>query len=305
MTTEYTPKWPPFTYGGVENPALDHAGVVVIPIPYDSTASYRQGSRMGPESIIDASRYMELFDIETGWSPVEIGIHTLSGVEPSRGSPEETISRIRRTVGEVLSLSKFPVLLGGEHTVSLGGVQAAGEFAEKLGVVVLDAHCDLRDEYEGTKFSHACTNRRISEIADSLVVAGTRSCSEEEGELIQNEKLDFFHWTEGNREKGLENLQRALDFITDIGGTWYLSIDLDVFSPAEMPGVSTPEPSGPLYDEVLPFLRELARGVNLIGMDVVELTPIEGDVRSQFMASKLVYKVLAYAFGCRDRSPTC
>ena len=296
MIPEYAPKWPPFTSGGMVNPPIDEARVVVIPAPYDPTASYRPGSRRGPESIIDASRYMELFDLETKWSPVEMGIHTMTGVEPSRGDPRETLGRIRLTVGEVLSLGKFPVLLGGEHTVSLGGVEAALEHAEDLGVIVLDAHCDLRDEYEGTKLSHACTNRRISELTSDLVVAGVRSCSDEEWELISGENLGFHIWTEGDRKTAMENLDAALKAVLDRGGNWYLSIDLDFFSPAEMPGVSTPEPSGPLYDDVLPILKKLARGVNLIGMDVVELTPIDGDVRSQFMAAKLIYKVLAYAF---------
>ena len=303
MTLEYTPRWPHFTFGGTPNPDLEDSRVVIIPAPYDSTASYRPGSRMGPEAIIDASRNMELFDIEMGSSPIEIGIHTMTGVEPSRGSPEETIRRIRNVVGEVLSGGKFPVLLGGEHTVSLGGVGAAAGYADELGVLVLDAHCDMRDEYEGSRYSHACTNRRVNEMVNNMVVAGIRSCSHEEWELIQREELKFFQWSEGDRESGLRNLETALDTAIEIGGEWYLSIDLDVFSPSEMPGVSTPEPSGPLYDDILPFLKKFIRRVNLVGMDVVELTPIEGDVRSQFMAAKLIYKILAYTFCSRERSP--
>jgi len=303
MKLEYTPRWPHFTFGGAPNPDLEDSSVAIVPVPYDSTASYRPGSRMGPEAIIDASRNMELFDMETGSSPIEVGIHTMTGVEPSRGSPEETIRRIRNVVDEVLSDGKFPVLLGGEHTVSLGGVGAAVGHAGELGVLVLDAHCDMRDEYEGSRYSHACTNRRISEMVKNMVVAGVRSCSHEEWELIQRDNLNFYQWPEGNREKGLRNMQAALDLVIETGGNWYLSIDLDVLSPSEMPGVSTPEPSGPLYDDLLPFLKKFIRRVNLIGMDVVELTPVEGDVRSQFMATKLIYKILAYAFGSQERSP--
>ena len=296
--TAYVPRWPPFTFGGVENPSIKESKVVIIPVPFDSTQSYRPGSRNGPESIIDASRYMELFDHETGFSPCDIGIHTMRGIEPARGSVEDSIDRIRQVVSEVLCDGKFPVLLGGEHTITIGAVSAAAHVWKDLRVLVLDAHCDLRNEYEGSKYSHACTNRRVSEMVGRHIVAGIRSCSEEEWEMIEARNLSFYFWKEGDRKNSLLNLGRAFNrALENPDQPLYLSIDLDVFNPSELPAVGTPEPSGPSYDDLLPFIRTLARKANLVGMDLVELTPIPNDDRSQFLAAKLVYKIIGYHFG--------
>ncbi len=296
MTIAYVPKWPPFTFGGIENPSFDQARVVLIPVPFDSTSSYRPGARKGPEAIIDASRYMELYDHETGWSPMEIGIHTMAGVDPSRGSVEETIERVKSVAGEVLAAGKLPIVLGGEHSISIGAVAAAAEMYEDLQVVTLDAHADMRNEYEGSRYSHACSTRRISELVKNLSIYGTRSCSEEEWELIRGEGPSFHFWREGDPRGSAEEMIRSLRELAGRGRPLYLSIDLDVLNPSEMPAVGTPEPSGPSYDELIPALRILAQ-MKPVGLDVVEFTPIPGDDRSQFTAAKMIYKILAYMYG--------
>lgn len=292
----YIPRYPPFTYGGTENPRLEEASIVIIPVPFDSTASYRPGSRDGPESIIDASRYMELFDHETGWSPCAAGIHTMAGVEPCRGSVEQTLERVKEVVGEVFATEKFPVLLGGEHSLTIGAVSAAAAIWRDLHVVSLDAHCDLRDEYEGSRHSHACAMRRVLEVARKVTGFGMRSCSEEEWDLIREKGYDFHFWKEGDREASLKSLSAAADAVVRSRSPIYLTVDLDVLNPAELPAVGTPEPSGPSFDDILPLIRTIAGKRNLVGMDVVELAPIAGDNRSEFLAARLLYKVIAYHF---------
>jgi len=292
----YIPRYPPFTYGGTDNPQFDEAAIVIIPVPFDSTASYRSGSRDGPDSIIDASRYMELFDHETGWSPCSAGIHTMAGVEPCRGSVEETLGRVKEAVREVFEARKFPVLLGGEHSLAIGAVSAAAGIWKDLHVVSLDAHCDLRDEYEGSKHSHACTMRRVLEHAQKVTGFGMRSCSEEEWDLLREKDHGFHFWVEGDREASMRSLEAAADEVSRTRSPVYLSIDLDVFNPAELPAVGTPEPSGPSFDDLLPLIRTIAGKRNLVGMDMVELTPIAGDNRSEFLAARLLYKVIAYHF---------
>ncbi len=292
----YIPRYPPFTFGGLDNPTLEESRIVIIPVPFDSTASYRSGTRDGPESIIDASRYMELFDRETGWSPCEAGIHTAPGLEPSRGSVEQTLVRVRDAVTEVLAAGKFPVLLGGEHSITIGAVNAAADIWKDLHVVTLDAHCDLREEYEGSRHSHACTMRRVLDVARKVTGFGMRSCSEEEWDLIKEKGYEFYFWSEGDRTLSLRSLRKAIRAISRIGSPIYLTVDLDVLNPAELPAVGTPEPSGPSFDDILPLIRTIARRENLVGADLVELAPIAGETRSEFLAARLLYKIIAYRF---------
>lgn len=296
MTVQYVPKWPPFTFGGIENPSLEEARVAMVPVPFDSTSSYRSGARKGPEAIIDASRYMELFDHEMVWSPVEVGIHTMTGVEPSRGDVKETIARVKLTAGEILKAGKLPVVLGGEHSISIGAVGAAAEIWKDLEVIILDAHADMRDEYEGSRFSHACSTRRISELVDNVSVFGVRSCSEEEWELVRKGRPSVHFWREGDPGGSADEVVAGIGEIAARGKPLYLSIDLDFLNPSEMPAVGTPEPSGPSYDDLIRALRAMG-GAGLVGMDLVELAPIPGDDRSQFTAAKIIYKVLSYLYG--------
>jgi len=278
---------PPYNFGGLEPELADFkkAKVVVLPVPYDSTVCYTSGTRNGPHAIITASRQMELYDAEMGWEPAEVGIHTLDELEPSRDSPIETHRRVEKTVQEILENKKFPVVLGGEHSISIGAVKAVSKLYDNLTVLQLDAHSDLRDEFEGTKFGHSSVMRRISEICHT-VQAGIRSMSKEEAEFAKNKKLQIFPPHSSQPKRITEELKRNV----------YVTIDLDVFDPSEVPAVGTPEPGGLRWNEVLSIIKEVASKRNVVGFDVVELCPIPGETHSEFLAAKLIYKFISYIF---------
>ena len=292
-----TSRWPPFAFAGLDYPDLEEAKVIIVPVPFDSTSSYRAGSRNGPERIIEASRYMELYDRETDWSPCDVGIFTTTGIEPVRGSVELTLERVKSEVLHLLRRDKLPVLLGGDHSITIGGVAAASSVFPNLGVVVLDAHCDLRQSYEGSGFSHACTVRRILDITEKVVVLGARSCSSEELDEVRRGAVSVHFWDECDPEGSQLRMEEAVRSTTWIKSSpLYLSIDLDVLDPSQMPGVGAPEPGGMSYGGILKVLRLLCSEGNVVSLDVTELTPIPGDVRSEFAAAKIVYKFIGYRF---------
>jgi agmatinase len=293
MTESYIPKWPRFTFCGIENPPMEDSEVIMVPVPFDSTQSYRTGSRNGPESVIDASRYMELYDHQLGWSPVDVGIHTHPGVEPVRGDAERTLKRVEGVVSALLSEGKFPVVVGGEHTISVGCVSAAKRIWEDLSVICLDAHCDLRDQFEGSRFSHACTSRRILDLTPDLAILGPRSCSEEEWDFIQERGVNVSFWREGDAGYMVREIERVTETQK---GPVYLSVDLDVLNPSDLPAVGTPEPLGPSYGDMVKILKRAVEALDIVGVDFVELTPIPGDTRSQFLAAKLIYKLIGLRF---------
>lgn len=268
--------------------SYEKARFIVIPIPYDTTESYRTGSRNGPHQIIDASRYVELFDLELKQEPYEKGIFTLDEMETVRGNVTETLDRIRLSVARVLGDGKTPMLIGGEHTVTLGGVNA---LPKDTLVVVLDAHADLRDSYEGDKFSHACVMRRIIEGGRSVVEIGVRSLSQDEFKFAEEKGLTIFY-----RERLRKDLKGALNAIRRIidEKTVYLSVDVDVLDPSEAPAVSTPEPDGLSFWEAKEIIRAVCCSSQVCGVDTVEVTPIPGSVVTEFLAAKMLYKIVGY-----------
>jgi agmatinase len=279
---------PPYNFPGIEPElsSFEKAKVVVFPVPYDSTTCYRSGTRNGPHAIITASRQMELYDEELGYEPARMGIHTLDELEPSMNSPEETVKRVERVIGEIVESKKFPLMLGGEHSISLGAARALAKKYKNMSVLQFDAHSDLRDEFEGTKFGHTSVMRRISELCDTVQV-GIRSMSKEEAEFAKKKKLKLFHVKDSLKSKFIvSSLKRDV----------YVSIDLDAFDPSEVPAVGTPEPGGLHWYDVLAILKEVASSRNVVGFDVVELCPIEGDISSDFLAARLAYKFLGYIF---------
>jgi agmatinase len=279
---------PPYNFPGVEPEltSFDKARVVVLPVPYDSTACYRSGARNGPHAIITASRQMELYDEELGYEPTRVGIHTLDELEPSMNSPEETIKRVEKAVDEIVENKKFPLMLGGEHSISLGAVRALSKTYKNMSVLQLDAHTDLRDEFEGTKFGHTSVMRRISELCDAVQV-GIRDMSLEEAEFVKKRKSKVFYARDSLKPK---------EVVSALKKDVYVTIDLDVFDPSEVPAVGTPQPGGMHWYDVLAILKEVASKRNVTGFDVVELCPIDGDISSDFLAARLAYKFLAYIF---------
>jgi agmatinase len=279
-------------FGGIEPAftAYKKAKFVVLPVPYDLTSTYQSGSRRGPAAILEASCNMELYDEELRKETYRSGIHTLPPVETDARGPAEMVDAVRRSIARVVADRKIPVMLGGEHSISLGAVQAMKELYPDISVFQLDAHADLRDTYQGTPYSHASVARRISGICP-LIQAGIRSMSVEEAKFLEDGHVR----------------SHAADFILDGGaGAWweticgdlhgdlYLTVDLDVLDPAVMPSTGTPEPGGLAWWDLLCLLRETAKRCRIRGFDVVELAPIPGMVAPDFLAAKLVYRIMGY-----------
>ncbi len=285
--------FPPRSFAAVPPEQADYAGarVVVLPVPYDSTTSARSGAREGPRAIIAASEDLELYDIGLGFEPYLCGIHTMQDVAPDTGDPERMMRRIQEIAGELLDDGKFVVTLGGEHTVSVGAVSAHAERYPNLSVLALDAHADLREEYLGTRFNHACSLRRHLERCP-VVQVGLRSASAEEAAYIRDEKLPFY-----TPEAYRELTDGAGEVVSRLTSDVYINIDIDAFDPSQVTGVGTPEPGGLFWHEVDPLLRRVAAERRIVGFDVTELAPIYGSEADAHLAAKLVYRLIGLAMG--------
>lgn len=281
-------------YGALEDEYSNfkRSKAVIIPVPYDKTTTYIHGTSKGPAAIIDASRYMERFDDELNQETFKIGIHTVDALNVENSSSEEMVSAVSAQVSELLKANKFPVVLGGEHSVSVGSVKAFKDVYPNLSVLHLDAHNDLRDELFGSKLNHGCVARRISELCP-VVQVGTRSMSKEEKDFLA---------TAAGRVKTfsvydiLESPMWKEAVASSLTDTVYISIDLDVFDPALVPATGTPEPGGIGWYEVLDLLKDIAKSRKVVGFDVVELCPMPGNVAPDFLAAKLIYRLLGYVF---------
>lgn len=276
-----------------EYSSFKKAKVVILQVPYEKTVTYLKGTAKGSAAIIDASKKMELFDEELNQETYKIGIHTMEPLAVNELEPEGMIDKVYGVTLEMLKTNKFPVLLGGEHSLSIGAVKAFKEVYPNLSVLQLDAHYDMRNEYFGSKFNHGCTGRRISEICP-LVQTGTRSLSKEEKDFLSNpvngrvktinvyDILDMPLWKDVISNSLSENV--------------YVTIDLDVFDPSLMPAVGTPEPGGIGWYETLDLLHKVSKDRKIVGFDVTELCPIKGQVASDYLAAKLIYRLLGYIF---------
>lgn len=263
---------------------------VVLPVPYDLTASYVPGARRGPSAIIEASTFMELYDEELDQETFRAGIHTLPPLDPLSTGPREMVERVEEASLLLYKQAKTLVLLGGEHSMAIGAVRAARKALSEVDVLQLDAHADLRDSYEGSPFSHACTARRILE-GGKLVQAGARSLSAEEADFVRSRKD---HLLLPSREI-LNDPRRAAESILDrLGERVYVTIDLDVLDPSVMPSVGTPEPGGIGWGVILDLLRPVFLEREVVGFDLVELCPIPGLVAPDFLAARLAYRLMGY-----------
>lgn len=281
---------PPRSFAGISPQAvpLDKAKVVILPVPYDATVEYKSGTREGPQAIIDASEYLELYDHELGRDISEAGIYTLQEVQPLLSGPEFMAERIYKIVKDLLAGDKFVVMLGGEHSLTLGMVRALHERHSKLSVLQLDAHTDLRDEYLGTKYGTASVMRRVREICP-VVHAGIRSFSLEEHRFMQEQGIEPFYAEDSS------NPDFAARVVSKLSSQVYVTIDLDVLDPSIMPAVGTPEPGGLSWQQVLGLLRAVSRRRRIVGFDVMELCPREGPTSCAYLAAKLAYKLIGYA----------
>lgn len=269
-----------------EQSALEQARAVLIPVPYDSTTSFRSGARDGPRAIIDSSASLEDYDWELDLDVSQVGIHTTAALEPHVGSPELMVRRVKEAVACYSKAGKLVGVLGGEHSITIGSVQAHLETYPDLSVLYLDAHADLRDEYMGTRWGHASGARRIHEMCP-VVLVGIRSLCQEEQDYLRQKSVPAYFWPDDN-----SYIQQV---ITHLGPDVYVSVDLDVFDPSLMAAVGTPEPGGMTWRQMISLLRALAESRRIVGFDISELAPREGPVACSYTAAKLVYKLIAYA----------
>jgi agmatinase len=270
----------------------DHpqAKVALIPAPLEITTSWQKGTKEAPTEILKVSPNLEFFDEETEIEPQEVlGFFTYPVPELPLDidmALEEISEKIRETFME----KKFPIIIGGEHTVTLGSIKTLKEFYENLKILHLDAHLDLRDEYLGCKISHATVIRRIYEMGIPILSVGVRTLCKEEYEFIK--KVNFpLLWMKDFKENRDKSLKTIEDFIKE--GNIYLSLDMDVFDPSLAPGVGTPEPGGMSWYEFLQILKLVVR-YNLVGMDIVEVKPSLGNTITEYLAAKIIFKISSY-----------
>lgn len=265
----------------------EFAEIVLLPVPYDGTSTWLKGADQGPEAIIDASGHMELYDIETASEVYRRGIFTAPPIDEKR-SPDAMVAAVHERVAGYLGRRKFVVTIGGEHSVSIGAIQAHARHYPGMCVLQLDAHADLRDTYEGSRFNHACVMARVREICP-IIQVGIRSMDVAEQANVQASTVFYAHEIVGN-PAWIE------DVISKLVSDCYVTIDLDVFDPSQMPSTGTPEPGGLLWYDVTRLLRAASRRCRIVGFDVVELCPSHAARDSDFLAAKLIYKLLSYRF---------
>jgi agmatinase len=278
----------------------ENSKIVIIPVPYDRTSTWIKGADKGPAAILEASHALENYDIETNSEAYRQGIFTDSPVlQPSSLEekvrqklhpipPSEMVKLVKRRVKMNIKGCKFPVVIGGEHSVSIGAIQAHAAYCSDMSVLQLDAHSDLRDSYHGSKYNHACVMARAQELC-TIVQAGIRSMDVSELQQMDVSKV-FFAEDMHNNEKYIPKI------VNKLSEKVYLTIDLDVFDPSIMPSTGTPEPGGLEWYYVLELMRNVFRERNVVGFDIVELCPNKNNKAPDFLAAKLIYKLLSYKF---------
>jgi len=292
--TRYTPV-PPQNFGGLpeEHSAYETSRAVIFPVPLERTTTYEHGTRNGPAAIIEASRNMELYDEELELEPYkEIGIHTLPAIDTMDGTLDEVITELFTAQLALLEDEKFPVALGGEHSLTPPLISAIAKKFKDVSVLQIDAHADQRDEYQANPASHACAMRRVVEVCPAVQV-GIRSLCVEEAQAIPHLRTKIY-WAKDIIRAPLKSWIAKV--LADLSPRVYLTIDLDGFDPSVLPATGTPEPGGLDWYQVTSLIRAVADHKKIVGMDVVELLPQPGDHASNFLAAKLVYKCLGYIF---------
>ena len=281
------------TFGGISGryASWKQASFVIIPFPVDMTSTLQGGLRHGPRALLDASANMELFDEENKIEPYRSGIFVSTEI-PVTLSGAAALKETERRVKAVSKAGKMPVLLGGEHTGSVAAVAALKKKYGQLTVLQFDAHADLRSEYLGSPFNHACVGRRIVEQGVKLVQVGVRSMSEEEDRFLKKtEDVKTFYASEVRYN--LAEVTKGI--VSSLSGNVYITVDLDVFDPAVVPSVVTPEPGGLTWFDVTDILRDVMQAdTNLVGFDVMELAPIAGMAAPDYLAARLCYRMMGW-----------
>lgn len=276
-------------YAGLSDRYCDaeKAKIVLLPVPFDITTTYQKGSDKGPEALIEASRNLEVYDIETNSEVYLKGILTDAPIRTD--SSDEMLRLTYNRAKEWIGKGKFLVTVGGEHSISYAAIKAHAEHYNKLTVLQLDAHTDLAPSYENNPWSHACVMARVHEIPQvkQIVSVGIRSMSQEELPYLVKECTFFAHDLEGN---WIDRVVQKLD------DPVYITFDLDAFDSALMPSTGTPEPGGLQWNDAMRLLKKVFAQKNVVGCDVVELCPNKANVAPDYVAAKLIYKMLSYKF---------
>lgn len=277
------------TYAGIAEKfsKIESAKIVLIPVCYDGTSTWQKGADKGPSAFLEASENMELYDIETNSEVYKKGIY-LSDSISDFDSPDEMIDTVYKITKKYISKNKFVTIFGGEHSISIATVKAFNDSFENLSVLHIDAHADLRQVYEGTKYNHACAMYEANQNTN-LVQVGIRSMDVEEKNVMNQDNVFFAHELPSN-EYWID------DVIEKLSKNVFISFDLDAFDPSILPSTGTPEPGGLFWYETLDLLRRVFNEKNVVGFDIVELCPNEIDKSSDFLAAKLYYKMLSYKF---------
>ncbi|MEX2662011.1 MAG: agmatinase [Vicinamibacterales bacterium] len=275
-------------------PTFGDARVVVLPVPLERSTSYVPGTRNGPREILLASSHMELWDEELGIDVHGVGIFTVPEMEFPSGTTEEALEQIRLVTHEIVEREKFPVILGGEHSITVPAVAAMAAHHPDLTLLQIDAHADLRESYAGDPHSHACAVRGSLRHVTRATQVGIRSLSPEEAEAAPTLPTTIFY--DVTMRQNPDWIDRVIESLSD---TVYVTIDCDALDPAIMPAVGTPEPGGLSWYELLALMRAVTAKRLVVGFDLVELCPIPGIVAPNFLCAKLVYKILAYQFAER------
>ncbi|MDQ2178765.1 agmatinase [Marinifilum sp. D714] len=277
------------TFAGIEKKycTLENAAILLQSIPYDGTSTWGKGADRAFPAFLEALENMELYDIETNSEVYKKGIHILPEIREN-SSPEAMVKEVFKAAKQNLKLNKFCTYFGGEHSVSIGVIRAFKEEYDKLSILQLDAHADLRKEYGGTPFNHACALHEASQSCN-LIQVGIRSMDSSEMKYLNKDKCYFAHNIHGHTEWMEDSISKMTENV-------YLTIDLDVLDPSIMPSTGTPEPGGMDWYTLLKYLRKVFRTKNVVGFDIVELAPQEGQKAPDFLTAKLYYKLLSYKF---------
>ncbi len=276
-------------YAGIpdEFAHLETSKIVLIPVPYDGTSTWVKGSDKGPEAFLEASENMEIYDIETDTEVYKKGVFLANPIN-EKSSPEAMINQVHQTVMNFLKKGKFVTVFGGEHSVSIGSIRAFKEYFKNLTILQIDAHADLRDQYEGSTCNHACAVHEAQKTAN-LVQIGIRSMDASEKKFFKKENCFFAHEIHADPKW----MKKALSKITE---NVFITIDLDGLDPSIMPSTGTPEPGGLTWYQVVNFIKLVAENKNIVGFDIMELCPNENNKAPDFLAAKLYYKILSYVF---------
>ncbi len=273
---------------------LEKSRIVILPAPYEHTTSYIKGTILGPEKILEASHQVELYDEEFDMELYrDVGIATLEPLDFTDLKDDKAVELIYKTILDLLKKDKFVVTIGGEHTISIGAIKAYSETYPNLTILHFDAHSDLRDEYEGNKYSHASALARVYEFNKNLVQVGIRAQDVEESKFIRKNGIKTFYAWEIKSGK-YKSWQDAV--VSELGENVYITFDLDYFDPSVMPAVGTPVPNGLYWDETIELIKKVCQQKNVVGFDIVELCPLPGLEYPNFTAAFFVNKLLNIIF---------